>query len=426
MDMSMSSPSLQVIHILFWLSLLFELGGGLSTYSWDALEKEIGTTYASFPVSIDSVLDPAKPLFSIERPTLFRERHGWCPYSERVWLTLELIGTEYDTVQIDNTGGPRPSYFCGQTPQLRWPSGKQQGESMDLVKELDAKYNYGRLFEPTDVDVKINAFRNIFPLARPSSRAAFLFQYNGEPLWRGTFEKTLEETDLLLGTTSGPFFCGSKLTAVDIAWAPFLERYRYQLPCLHDGLQPDDKTLYPQLSEWYAAMDQIPVYACRVKGDAGSWRKVLKMAGFGNSGLPPAIQENIESRVHTAEVAAAEQAIDWKVWGDYSSSRPFVADTPHGEAAAVIVRNRFAIVKDTLKQISTPSSSYFNQGYWMSLLPSTEAEIELLLSSLVQLLLETGSSGSIFPEDCPNEVACLAAFLDVRIESMLRQSKNFQ
>jgi hypothetical protein len=160
-------------------------------------------------------------------------------------------------------------------------------------------------------------------------------------------------------------------------------------PCIHN----------PQLCEWYAAMDQIPVYACRVKGDAGSWREVLRMTGFGSSGLPPAIQENIESRVHTAEVAATEEAIDWKIWGDYSSSRPFVADTPHGEAASVIVCNRFAVVKDTLKQISTPFSSYFNPGHWMSLLPSTEAEIELMLSSLAQLLLVTGSSGSIFPED---------------------------
>ena len=63
---------------------------------------------------------------------------------------------------------------------------------MDLVKELDERYNDGQLYQPANVEDCINAFRSIFPRARPSSRAAFLFQYNGEPLWRSTFEETLQ------------------------------------------------------------------------------------------------------------------------------------------------------------------------------------------------------------------------------------------
>jgi len=42
------------------------------------------------------------------RPTLYRERHGWCPYSERVWLAMEAKGIDYDTIYIDNIyGRPR-------------------------------------------------------------------------------------------------------------------------------------------------------------------------------------------------------------------------------------------------------------------------------------------------------------------------------
>jgi glutathione S-transferase len=149
---------------------------------------------------------------------------------------------------------------------------------MDLVEELDTRYNGGKFYQHDNVHDLINAFRNIFPRARPSSRAAFLFQYNGEPLWRSTFEKTLEETDQLLASSSssGPFFCGTGISAADIAWAPFLERYRYQLPCLHEQLEPDNSNNYPNLAKWYEAMDKVPAYACCVKGDPASWRKVRK------------------------------------------------------------------------------------------------------------------------------------------------------
>jgi len=91
----------------------------------------------------------------------FRERNGWCPYSERVWLALEVSNVAYDTVisdraehhgleaavgranisttplaqvLIDNMGEGRPAYFSGSTPKMRWPDGRAQGESMDLVK----------------------------------------------------------------------------------------------------------------------------------------------------------------------------------------------------------------------------------------------------------------------------------------------------
>ena len=248
--------------------------------SWKDVEATVSSSVATTrrPLSIDSVLDPQTPTYSKTKPTLYRERHGWCPYSERVWLTLEYGNIDYDTIRIDNTGGGRPSYYSGQTPQMRWPDGRTQGESMDLVYELDRRYDLGLRSDDEDVRAVANDFRNVFPQARPSSRAAYLFQYNGEPLSRSTFEQTLQATNELLGETDGNFFCGDNFTAADVAWAPFLERYRYQLPCLHENLWPDDVFSYQNLSDWYAAVELVPAYACRVSGDAASWRKVLNMA----------------------------------------------------------------------------------------------------------------------------------------------------
>lgn len=361
----------------------------LCATSWSDVEGILAAPLgASLPVSIDTVLQPEKPTFSTEHPTLYRERHGWCPYSERVWLTLELFDIPYDTIRVDNTGGPRPSYFAGQTPQMRWPEGKTQGESMDLVYALNDRYKC-QLEEDRDI---VAAFRNIFPRARPSSRAAYLFQYNGEPLWRSTFEKTLEGTNALLGESSGPFLGGDDFSAADIAWAPFLERYRYQLPCLHKGLDPE---AYPNLAAWYQAMDQIPAYACRVKGDAASWSKVLSMAGFGNSGVPPEIDANME------RLKKQQEVIRQDVWEEYARDRPHVAATPAAEAALTIVRNRGPIVKDAIKRST--------EANWKDLpnLPKTPEDIEAALHDLALTL--------IAEQDPTPTARALASFLNDRM-----------
>ncbi|KAL3799765.1 hypothetical protein HJC23_010415 [Cyclotella cryptica] len=332
---------------------------------WQDLEHALSSSHQHENPSkvIDSALDPAKPSYSTTRPTLFRERHGWCPYSERVWLTLEHFNVHYDTVKIDNTGpGSRPSYFSGQTPQMRWADGKTQGESMDLVREIYK--TYGAADEGGDesklVWEKSEMFRRIFPSkSRPSSRAAFLFGWNGEPLWKTEFERVLSQTDELLGD-NGPFFCRASFSPADICWAPFLERYAAQLPCLHDDLNPRDPVRYPNLNKWFEAMETtIPAYACRVKGNASSWRKVLTMAGYGNNGVPPVVSERmndlkiLEGRPQTEKERVRDQAL----WDEYRSSRPYLARTPSAEAGSVLVKNRNAIVMDTLKQCTRSNSN---------------------------------------------------------------------
>ena len=81
--------------------------------SWPDLAARLPS--AAPPHLIDSALAPDKPVLD-GTLTLFRERHGWCPYSERVWLALEAKNVAYDTVLIDNMGA-RPRWFlCGPVP----------------------------------------------------------------------------------------------------------------------------------------------------------------------------------------------------------------------------------------------------------------------------------------------------------------------
>ena len=48
----------------------------------------------------------------------------------------EAKGLEYTTVLVDNYGS-RAAWIGGQTPQVQWPSGRRQGESLDIVKALE-------------------------------------------------------------------------------------------------------------------------------------------------------------------------------------------------------------------------------------------------------------------------------------------------
>ena len=233
------------------------------------------------------------------------------------------------------------------------------------------------------------------------------------------FGSVLSNTDELLGSSSegGPFFCGQTMTAADIAWVPFLERYAAQLPCLHEGLNPRDATIYPHLNKWFDAMEtQVPAYACRVKGNASSWRKVLAMAGYGNAGVPPDVIDRMdylcveESRPQTDEERVRDQAL----WDEYRSTRKYLAATPSAEAGRVLLSNREAIVKDTLKRSATLEGTG---------LPLDEKGLDNAMRALTTLLIYGDKEDGQY-EDLAvaakeavnvNGVFAMAKFLDERM-----------
>jgi len=308
------------------------------------------------------------------------------------------------------------SWYGGNTPQMKWEDGSTQSESMDLVREIDRRYHdTGEPLYPKDIETEVinkaeRAFKNIFPKrSRPSSRAAFLFRYDGSPLWKNEFETTLSETDALLGETEGPFFCGDRFTASDVAWAPFLERYAGQLPCLHEGLDPRCPTTYPHLHEWYSAMEtRVPAYACKVRGDPSSWRKVLTMAGFGNAGNVPKLVACRMDELSTAErvpLSTAESIHQQDLWETYAAARPYVAASPSAEAAAVLTRNRESIAGDVAKNCADPTLA--------------GDALDEAMRSLAVLLLDQPFFSEDIVRACEEfrgtEVRSLAAFLDDRM-----------
>ncbi|KAJ1461475.1 hypothetical protein M885DRAFT_507495 [Pelagophyceae sp. CCMP2097] len=332
-----------------WLALCVGGASALSVApSWANLRAALPSLLSEPLETIDAVHhQQSPPPIKPGGIVLYRERNGWCPYSERAWLALELNGASYVSVLIDNTGGARPTWFRGTTPRVRWADGAQCGESMDIVRGVDARYPTGGLYAHPDVDALVAAMVQTLPKqTRPSSRAAYLFKSSGAPVLRSDFEATLQATDALLAERGGPFFCGSLVSAADVAWAPFLERFAAQLPLLHDGLRPRDALKYPRLAEWYLAMERrIPAYFSRVRGDAPSWARVLESQGFGNGGAVP----EVLSAESDFDAYLNDEARTSVLWRAYAAERDGLGRSPAREVATRIVRNSDAISKDALK-----------------------------------------------------------------------------
>lgn len=401
--------------------------------NWFQVETRVPSLTVPGPLVVDSVLQPDYTPPRDSKLVFCRERNGWCPYSERVWLALEVKGVDYDTVLIDNMGGERPGWYGGQTPQVRFVGGDRfQGESVDLVEKIEAEYSSTSLYpEDRTKEVKetIDSFKRIFPrYTRPSSRAAFLFQGSGDVLLEAEFRKSLEGVEAMLvaahGRWGGPFMCGEEVTAADCCWAPFLERWAAQLPLLHDGLFANDDTTYPRLAAWYEAMDTlVPCYASRVKGDAASWCKVLQQQGYGNAGAAPELLSTSPVGKRKGGRARLADNMRFVAHQYYARGRPWVADTPQLEAVALIVRNREGIVKDMLKK-NGPSFSNDNgvaeealYHLAQQLLASLEENEAILTSGIPdprEVALEDGEEGDATDEHLRQALAA-ATYLVKRV-----------
>ena len=406
-------------------------------------------------------------------------------YSERLWLALELKGiSNYETHLIDAIGDTydgsidedrallRPDMLTGKDlPQLHLPSqennsnggehqllhdGSTEASSLQLLKHLDSLFPDSvplwpplhpitgrKLCSEDDVSMVAEAFNTSVPSStesRMSSRAAYLFCYEEgyrlDTLPISKFESFLDHAETLILTQKqkrsskdvGPFFCGTMYpSAADVVWAPLLERYAIQLPCLLgvDTINPrfdsNKSRRWPNLQQWYTAMDQqLAVYKCRIKGDAQSWRKVLFVDPWWPSAdiwhprdtVGPKGELKLTDEEVYSYFGGIDGHVDDKIWEEYSSSRPYVAsEGPEMEAAAALTRNNKAIANDAIRWIE-------ENEYGSSEKPSIQ-EIDQALRCIVFLLTKTTSESQHASEETNqyivDHVPLVLRYLDQRM-----------
>ncbi|KAH9326703.1 hypothetical protein KI387_006881, partial [Taxus chinensis] len=175
-----------------------------------------------------------------------------CPFAQRVWAARNYKGlTEIKIVPIDLQD--RPAWYKEKVyPPNKVPSlehnGKVTGESLDLLEYLENNFGGPKLF-PTDPAKKEVAndllkYTDTFTkvgfttLAKPNDEVAEAF---GPTL--GYLENALGKFD------DGPFLLG-EFSLVDLAYAPFFERFQIA----YSNLKNYDITSgRPKLLKWIEA-----------------------------------------------------------------------------------------------------------------------------------------------------------------------------
>jgi len=202
------------------------------------------------------------------RVTLFRDIAAWCPYCEKVWLTLEEKRVPYEVVKVNmNCYGEKPEWFLQMQPSGGIPVAKIDGqvitESDDIIVVLERLFPERPLFPSRD-DPAYDRLTGLLLLARELTAASFAWLTAPDlPFVQerpgGRFEALLRRVDRELGVAGGPFFLGKGLSIVDVMFAPFLERMAATL-AYHKGLALRRNENWPHVEAWFLAMEGRPSY----------------------------------------------------------------------------------------------------------------------------------------------------------------------
>ena len=197
--------------------------------------------------------------------TLYRDTAAWCPYCEKVWLTLEEKRVPYKVEKVNmNCYGDKPGWFWAMQPSGGIPVAKVNGdiirESNDIIMAVENAYPEIRLLPAAGekgherVNTLLGLERELF-----SSWFRWLTSSMQDGAQRITFEGLLRRVDEELAVGGGPFFLGEKVSLVDCFFAPFLERMAASC-AYYKGVTLRRNDEWPRIEQWFVAMEARPSY----------------------------------------------------------------------------------------------------------------------------------------------------------------------
>mmetsp|Transcript_4211 Transcript_4211/g.9484 ORF Transcript_4211/g.9484 Transcript_4211/m.9484 type:complete len:494 (-) Transcript_4211:39-1520(-) len=334
-------------------------------------------------------LPPEVEASNIDKPILYRDANCVCAASQMVWLGLECKNIDYLTVLVEKPFNLRSDESANRRienandeknsmiPRIIWPETESNGDEMKnndknnqptsdpikLLEQIHSHYPaatpnfYPKLSAAVDASrCNILRFPGVMPrLSDPNfmSHAPLLFRPDGTLVPKSSHCVSLEELEEMLEEYYlGPYLCGKDVTAADVAWIPYLERYAVQLPMVYpnvDVLNPRSSDAYGEVWKWFLAMERdVPAYACAVMGDGRLWKRCL--------------EEVVE--LHNERAATEEEKVTlgpepkrkgwWmknnpkglELWKEYAEGRPWLGGTPEWEVALFLIRNREEIMKE--------------------------------------------------------------------------------
>ncbi|KAK7337011.1 hypothetical protein VNO77_17568 [Canavalia gladiata] len=171
-----------------------------------------------------------------------------CPYAQRAWITRNCKGLQDKIKLVPIDLKNRPSWYKDKVyPQNKVPSlehnGKVLGESLDLIRYIDANFEGPALF-PKQLISHVNTFTGgIYPSFKGDAvqQTSAAFDY---------LENALGKFD------DGPFFLG-QFSLADIAYVSFLERFQM---IFSEIFNHDITAGRPKLAAWIEEANKIDGY----------------------------------------------------------------------------------------------------------------------------------------------------------------------
>lgn len=326
--------------------------------------------------------------------TLYRDTNGWCPFCERVWFQLSLKGIPYEEELIPLQD--KPAWYKEMVPTTLVPAVKFADdsavvwESLDIMRELERRFPQHTPMMPSEGTEAHTRAEELIEHASTLSSAGAKFAFSARntsisdverATFRGDFVTALGELDAAIRNGGGPFIAGEKVSLVDAVYVPFLERWAVQLPLTHN-LSLRGQAEWPHLDGWYKAMEALPPYEDRVRGDRYSWAATV--GTFQRMFANGTLSEAANATIARAEHAAAKELVDAALLHEGDAPTD-----PHAAVAAAtkLVRNRQAVVADAVS--SEPKTQRE-----LKRLEADEAEaVELVLAECATRLLALAEAG---------------------------------
>lgn len=198
--------------------------------------------------------------------TFYRDSASWCPYCQKIWMTLEAKQIPYRVEKINmRCYGEKPPSFLKLQPGGQIPvaiiNGKVYGQSNDILLALEALPQSKRSLNPP-ANLRDEA-QQLYGLERQLFSGWMGWLTSGYS--KNKFIDTLKKVDSVLQKANGPFFLGKDFSLVDVQFAPFLERtvaslLYYKGFVIRVPSSERSTAEYPGINAWFDAMEELPAY----------------------------------------------------------------------------------------------------------------------------------------------------------------------
>jgi glutathione S-transferase len=202
------------------------------------------------------------------RVTFYRDSASWCPYCQKVWLTLEEKQIPYKVEKINmRCYGEKPASFTRIQPGGQIPvaviDGITYGQSNDILWALEEKFPDYKSMKPSSPSLSSKAQEYSRLERQLFSAWMYWLTGNGGQRSKMEFVEVLSVVEAALKAANGPFFLGKDITQVDVQFTPFLERIAASL-LFFKGFQirvtQGSLTDYPAINTWFDEMETLPSY----------------------------------------------------------------------------------------------------------------------------------------------------------------------